>query len=103
MAAKGFSDEAFFGRILKVGDDSEAATKRGRPKTNFKKVTKESERGTKEGETRATIIVDQKQLEQIKAVAYWERLKIKDAIGEAFDLYLKSKSTTLNAMRKEKR
>jgi hypothetical protein len=101
MAAKGFNDDDFYSRVCKVG--GEAETKRGRPKTNLKQVKKESERGTKEGETRATIIVTHEQLEQIKAVAYWERRKIKDAIGEAFDMYLKSKSNVLSAMRKDKK
>lgn len=71
------------------------APKRGRPKTNFKVVTKTSEAGTKENETRATFIVNQEQLEQLKALAYWERLSIKDVLAQAIEAHLASKKREL--------
>lgn len=72
--------------------------KRGRPKTNFKKVEKTSEQGTKENETRATFIVAKDQLEKIKAVAFWERTSIKDVLGAALDKYLDSKKDLKEAV-----
>lgn len=59
------------------------ATKVGRPKTQFKEVTKSSQEGTKENETRATFIVNEELLDKLKAIAYWDRVLIKDIINTA--------------------
>lgn len=59
------------------------ATKVGRPKTQFKEVTKSSQEGTKENETRATFIVNEELLDKLKAIAYWDRVLIKDIINIA--------------------
>jgi hypothetical protein len=56
---------------------------RGRPRTYSRKITKSSQDKTPEGETRATFIVREDLLEKIKAVAYWERARIKDIINGA--------------------
>lgn len=71
-------------------------SKRGRPKTNFKVVTKTSEAGTKENETRATFIVNQEQLEAIKALAHWERVSIKEVLAQAIEAHLASKKRDLS-------
>jgi len=55
----------------------------GRPKTQFKKITKSSQEGTKENETRATFIVNEELLDKLKAIAYWDRVLIKDVINTA--------------------
>lgn len=55
----------------------------GRPKTQFKEITKSSQEGTKENETRATFIVNEELLEKLKAMAYWDRTLIKDVINTA--------------------
>ena len=57
--------------------------KRGRPKTQFKEITKSSQEGTKVNETRATFIVNEDLLEKLKALAYWDRVLIKDVINTA--------------------
>jgi len=57
----------------------------GRPVTQFKEITKSSQEGTKENETRATFIVNEDLLEKLKAIAYWDRLLIKDVINTAFE------------------
>ena len=57
--------------------------KRGRPKTQTKTITKSSQEGTKENETRATFIVNEDLLEKLKAIAYWERSLIKDVVNQA--------------------
>ena len=55
--------------------------KTGRPK-------KSSQEGTREGETRATFIVKEELLEKLKAVAYWERVMIKDIVNNALQEYV---------------
>jgi len=56
----------------------------GRPQTQFKEITKSSQEGTKENETRATFIVNEDLLDKIKLIAYWDRVLIKDVINGAF-------------------
>ena len=66
---------------------------RGRPKgdspAQAREATKTSQEGTKPSETRATFIVNEDQLEKLKAIAYWDRLMIKDVVAKAFEEYLK--------------
>lgn len=60
-------------------------SKRGRPKTSTKIITKSSQEGTKEGETRATFVVKEELLDKLKAIAYWDRVLIKDVINTALE------------------
>ena len=41
-------------------------------------------------ETRATFIVDPKDVDKLKAIAYWERLKMKDVADEMLKGYIKA-------------
>lgn len=59
--------------------------KRGRPVTQTKEITKSSQEGTKENETRATFIVNEDLLEKLKAIAYWDRVLIKDVVNNALE------------------
>lgn len=43
---------------------------------------------TKEGECRATFIVNEEMLEILKALAYWERRQIKDMLKQALENYI---------------
>jgi hypothetical protein len=52
-------------------------------------LNKTSQRGLKDGWTRATFILRKDYLDKLKALAYWERKKIKEVIDEALRLYLK--------------
>ena len=78
-----------------LGDQPEKPqrVKRGRPQTVFKEITKSSQEGTKENETRATFIVGEELLDKLKAIAYWDRKLIKEVINsalqEAVDRYEK--------------
>lgn len=92
MSAKNFKGGV--NTLLSGPKDKEG--KRGRPKTNFKVVTKTSQAGTKENETRATFIVNEEQLESVKALAHWERLSIKDVLAKAIEAYLSSKKRDLS-------
>ena len=62
--------------------------KRGRPVTQLKKIKNSSQLGTLEGETRATFIVREDQLEEMKRLAYWERIKVKDIVIQGIDKVL---------------
>jgi hypothetical protein len=69
--------------LLGENTKEDKATKVGRPKTQFKEITKSSQEGTKENETRATFIVNEELLDKLKAIAYWDRVLIKDVINTA--------------------
>lgn len=69
--------------------------KRGRPKTQFKEITKASEVGTKEGEIRATFLLSEIQLEKVKALAWYERRKIKDILSEALNSYISKRGSKI--------
>jgi len=60
----------------------------GRPKTSTRVVEKTSQEGTREGETRATFIVKEDSLEKLKAIAYWDRIQIKEVLSSALSEYL---------------
>ena len=77
------SKKNFTGGLSSLLGDQPDKPKRGRPKTQTKKVSSSSEEGTKENETRATFIVNEELLEKLKAMAYWDRTLIKDVINTA--------------------
>lgn len=56
-------------------------------------LSKTSEEGLKDGWIRATFILRKDYLEKLKALAYWERKKIKEVVDDALSLYLKGKKT----------
>jgi hypothetical protein len=70
-----------------LGDQPEKA-KRGRPKTSTKVITKSSQEGTKENETRATFIINEELLDKLKAIAYWDRSLIKEVVNTALQEYV---------------
>jgi len=59
-------------------------TKAGRPRV----ITKSSQEGTKENETRATFIVNENQLEKIKTLSRSEGVQIKEIINRALGDFL---------------
>ncbi len=65
--------------------------KRGRPRTLSREITKSSQRGLREGYTRATFIISEDVLDKIKAIAYEERKEIKAVVDEALRSYLAGK------------
>ena len=81
MAKKNFSGG--LSSLLGENNKEDKATKVGRPKTQFKEITKSSQEGTKENETRATFIVNEDLLEKLKAIAYWDRVLIKEVVNKA--------------------
>jgi hypothetical protein len=77
------SKKNFSGGLSSLLGEQAEKPKRGRPKTVFKEITKSSQEGTKEKETRATFIVNEELLDKLKAIAYWDRVLIKDVISKA--------------------
>jgi hypothetical protein len=52
-----------------------------------------SQKGLKEGWIRATFILRKVYLDNLKALAYWERKKIKEVVDDALRVYLRRKKT----------
>ena len=86
MAKKSFSG----GLNSLLGDTKqpEQAAEQSEPKAAKKEITKTSQIGTKEKETRATFIVNEDLLEKMKSLAYWDRVLIKDIVNTAFEDYI---------------
>lgn len=77
------SKKNFTGGLNSLLGDQPETPKRGRPVTQTKEITKSSQEGTKENETRATFIINEDLLEKLKAIAYWDRSLIKEVINTA--------------------
>jgi hypothetical protein len=77
------SKKNFTGGLNSLLGDQPDKPKRGRPVTQTKEITKSSQEGTKEKETRATFIVNEELLEKLKAIAYWDRKLIKEVVDTA--------------------
>jgi hypothetical protein len=54
---------------------------------------KTTQQGLQDGWTRATFILRKRHLDELKALAYWERKTIKEIIDEALDSYLRTKNS----------
>ena len=79
------SKKNFSGGLSSLLGDQPKKSKAGRPVTQTKEITKSSQEGTKENETRATFIVKEDLLDKLKAIAYWDRVLIKDVINTALE------------------
>jgi len=77
------SKKDFTGGLNSLLGDQPEKPKRGRPVTQTKEITKSSQEGTKENETRATFIINEELLDKLKAIAYWDRVLIKDVVNTA--------------------
>jgi hypothetical protein len=52
---------------------------------------KTSQKGLKDGWTRATFILRKDYLEKLKSISYWQRRKLKEVIDEALGSYLEGR------------
>ena len=52
---------------------------------------KTTQQGLQDGWTRATFILKERHLEELKALAYWERKTIKEVVDEVLGAYLEGK------------
>jgi len=89
---------------FKGGLDSLLGEIQSKPKkAPVREVTKSTQEGTKEGEARATFIVNEALVSKLKAIAYWDRILLKDVINTAISDYVKkyeSKHGTIKEMPK---
>jgi len=60
------------------------------PEVTKREITKTSQIGTKPNETRATFIINEGILEDLKALAWYERKSIKQVLNEALEGYIKN-------------
>ncbi len=79
------SKKNFSGGLNSLLGDEPTKKRPGRPKTSTRVAEKSSQEGTKEKETRATFIINEELLDKVKAIAYWERLRIKDVINSSLE------------------
>ena len=79
------SKKSFTGGLDSLLGDQPQRPKRGRPATSTREITKSSQEGTKEGETRATFIVKEELVDKLKAIAYWDRKLIKEVVTSALE------------------
>lgn len=86
MAKKNFSGG--LNSLLGESKQVEQAAEQAEPKAAKKEITKTSQIGTKEKETRATFIVNEDLLEKMKSLAYWDRVLIKDIVNTAFEEHI---------------
>ena len=86
MAKKSFSGG--LNSLLGETKPAEQAAEQAEPKAAKKEITKTSQLGTKEKETRATFIVNEDLLEKMKSLAYWDRVLIKDIVNTAFEEHI---------------
>jgi hypothetical protein len=70
------SKKTFSGGLDSLLGELPNKPKLGRSITSTREITKSSQEGTKENETRATFIVREDYLEKIKSMAYWESLRL---------------------------
>ena len=75
--------KSFAGGLSSILGDQPQQPRRGRPRTNFREITKSSQEGVWLNETRATFILREDLLDKIKAIAYWDRLTIKQFMDSA--------------------
>lgn len=85
------SKKNFTGGLNSLLGDQPEKPKRGRPVTQTKEITKSSQEGTKENETRATFIINEELLDKLKAIAYWDRVLVKDVLNTAIQEYVDKK------------
>jgi hypothetical protein len=75
-------------KVEQVDLDQKSSLSNGNGIGQPKKTT---QKGLPAGWTRATFIIEEKMNEKIKALAYWERLTVKEIMYEALREYLKGK------------
>ena len=66
-------------------------------------IANTSQKGLKDGWTRDTFILRKEYLEKIRALAYWERRKVKEVIDEALGSYLNGRKIKPVTARKDVR
>lgn len=74
----------------------------GKPRTNYREIEKSSQEGLPENWTRATFIVREDLLQQLKQWAAYERKSIKDVVKDMMTEYLSDKEIPIERGETEK-
>ncbi len=70
------SKKSFSGGLSSLIREEPEQPGQGRGKASGRIITKTSQKGTREGYTRATFVVSEALLEKVKGLAYWESYNI---------------------------
>lgn len=70
------SKKSFSGGLNSLIREDPEQPGQGRGKASGRIITKTSQKGTREGHTRATFVVSEALLEKVKGLAYWESYNI---------------------------
>ena len=73
------------------------------PELTKREITKTSQIGTKPNETRATFIINEDTLKDLKALAWYERKTIKQVLNEALQGHLKKNKNIKEAKKLDKK
>jgi len=84
-----------------LGDTTPPAQDEKAKPVSRTEITKTTQERTYEGDIRATFIIKENKLELLKALAYWERRKIKDLLDESLNSFLQAKDPELLNKAKE--
>ena len=95
--------DSFFPQQQTADDLTEPVKKSARtveptpvPKAVVEITTNNREKAKKkDDDIRATFLVQPKRLDQLKAIAYWDRAKIKDVHDAALEMYIESRRADL--------
>lgn len=55
-----------------------------------KRTTSSVKAGLKEGETRATLILNELVIEKLKAISYWDRIPLKTVVDDALKAFIET-------------
>lgn len=70
------SKKSFSGGLNSLIREDPEQPGQGRGKASGRIITKTSQKGTREGHTRATFVVSEALLEKVKGLAYWESYNV---------------------------
>ena len=86
----GIQESTGVNALLEGGSQKPVKRTVGRPANpHKKKPVRSAQEGAPEGFCRCTFLVNEEQLEKIKAIAYWDRDSIKDVVFNAFEEKIK--------------
>ena len=82
------SKKSFTGGLNSLLGETNTQAKKNEESLETKKEKKGIKLQDNENETRATFIIKEDVLNKLKSIAYWERIKIKEALNNALEEYI---------------
>jgi hypothetical protein len=82
------SKKNFTGGLNSLLGETKPQSKKIDDNVTIKKEVKELKLKDNDNETRATFIIKEDVLNKLKSIAYWERIKIKEALNNALEEYI---------------